>query len=65
MKKRLFHAALCAMSLALPAFADEAADRKVAADLNRKGTIYDLFGRKVTKATKGLYIKDGKKFFIK
>jgi hypothetical protein len=37
----------------------------VKADLNRKGTIYDLFGRKVTKATKGLYIKDGKKFFIK
>lgn len=37
----------------------------VKADLNRKGTIYDLFGRKVTKARKGLYIKDGKKFFIK
>ena len=41
MKKRLFHAALCAMSLALPAFADEAADQKVAADLNRKG--FELF----------------------
>ena len=37
----------------------------VKTDLNRKGTIYDLFGRKVTKARKGLYIKDGKKFFIK
>ena len=31
----------------------------------KKGIIYDLTGRKVTKATKGLYIKDGKKFFIK
>ncbi len=41
MKKHLFHAALCAMSLALPAFADEAADQKVAADLNRKG--FELF----------------------
>jgi len=41
MKKTLFHAALCAMSLALPAFADEAADQKVAADLNRKG--FELF----------------------
>ena len=42
MKKILFHAALCALSLALPsAFADEAADQKVAADLNRKG--FELF----------------------
>ena len=41
MKKQLFHAALCAASLALPAFADEAADQKVAADLNRKG--FELF----------------------
>ena len=41
MKKAMFHAALCAMSLALPAFADEAADQKVAADLNRKG--FELF----------------------
>ncbi len=41
MKKHLFHAALCAASLALPAFADEAADQKVAADLNRKG--FELF----------------------
>jgi hypothetical protein len=31
----------------------------------KKGIIYDLTGRKVTKATKGLYIKDGKIFFIK
>ena len=37
MKKTLFHAALCAMSVALPAFADEAADQKVAAELNRQG----------------------------
>jgi len=38
MKKTLFHAALCAMSLALPAFADEAADQKtVATELNRQG----------------------------
>ena len=42
MKKALFHAALCALSLALPAFADEAADQKAAAaDMNRKG--FDLF----------------------
>lgn len=41
MKKQLFHAALCAASLALPAFAAEAADQKVAADLNRKG--FELF----------------------
>ena len=38
MKKVLFHAALCAMSLALPVFADEAADQKaVASELNRQG----------------------------
>ena len=38
MKKTLFHAALCAMSLALPAFADDAADQKaVASELNRQG----------------------------
>lgn len=29
------------------------------------GAIYDLSGRRVAKATKGLYIKDGKKFFVK
>ena len=29
------------------------------------GAIYDLSGRKVTKAAKGLYIKDGKKFIVK
>ena len=38
MKKTLFHTALCAMSLALPAFADEAADQKAAAaEMNRQG----------------------------
>ena len=41
MKKALFHAALCAMSLALPAFADEASEKAAAADMNRKG--FDLF----------------------
>lgn len=41
MKKLLFHAAICAMSLALPAFADEAGDQKIAADMNRKG--FELF----------------------
>ena len=43
MKITLFHAALCAMSLTLPAFAlaDEASDRDVAADMNRRG--FDLF----------------------
>lgn len=29
------------------------------------GIIYDLAGRRVAKAVKGLYIKDGKKFFVK
>ena len=38
MKKTLFHAALCAMSVAIPTFADEAADQKaVASELNRQG----------------------------
>ena len=37
MKKTLFRTALCALSLALPAFADETADREAAAELNRKG----------------------------
>ena len=41
MKKTLFHAALCAMSLALPAFADEASEKAAAADMNRKG--FELF----------------------
>lgn len=34
-------------------------------DKKFSGAIYDLTGRKVNKAVKGLYIKDGKKFFIK
>ena len=29
------------------------------------GAIFDLSGRRVAKASKGLYIKDGKKFFVK
>jgi serpin B len=38
MKKTLFHSALCAMSLVLPAFADDDAGQKaVSADLNRQG----------------------------
>jgi serpin B len=38
MKKTLFYSALCAMSLALPAFADEEADQKaVSAEMNRRG----------------------------
>jgi serpin B len=38
MKKTLLHSALCAMSLALPAFADEAADLKAApSEMNRQG----------------------------
>ena len=41
MKKTLFHTALCAMSLALPAFADETADKATAVELNRKG--FELF----------------------
>ena len=43
MKKLLFHTALCAMGIALPALvlADEAADRETAAGLNRKG--FELF----------------------
>ena len=31
----------------------------------KTGAIFDLSGRRVAKATKGLYIKDGKKFFVK
>lgn len=31
----------------------------------KTGAIYDLSGRRVVKAAKGLYIKDGKKFFVK
>ena len=31
----------------------------------KSGAIYDLSGRRVVKAAKGLYIKDGKKFFVK
>ena len=43
MKKLLFHTALCAMGIALPALvlADEAADRETAAGMNRKG--FELF----------------------
>jgi len=37
MKKTLLYTALCAASLAFPAFADEAADQKAAADMNREG----------------------------
>ena len=38
MKKTLFHTALCAVSLALPVFADESADQKAtAAEMNRQG----------------------------
>ena len=29
------------------------------------GTVYDLMGRKVSKPGKGLYIQDGRKFFVK
>lgn len=31
----------------------------------KTGAIFDLSGRRVAKASKGLYIKDGKKFFVK
>ena len=31
----------------------------------KSGAIFDLSGRRVIKAAKGLYIKDGKKFFVK
>ena len=42
MKKALFHAALCAVSLAMPAFADETDDQKAAAAaMTRKG--FELF----------------------
>lgn len=37
----------------------------IAAARPAAGAIYDLTGRKVAKAAKGLYIKDGKKFFAK
>ena len=29
------------------------------------GVIYDLMGRKINKPTKGIYILNGKKFFVK
>lgn len=42
MKTSLFYTTLCAVGLALPVFADEAADQKAAAaEMNRKG--FDLF----------------------
>ena len=37
MKKTLFFTALCAAAFALPAFADEASEQKVAAEMNREG----------------------------
>ena len=48
MKKTLFGSAVLALGLAVSAFADEAADKKAAADMNREG--FKLFAT-VCKAT--------------
>lgn len=37
----------------------------IAAPANAKAPIFDLSGRRVVKATKGLYIQNGKKFIVK
>lgn len=37
----------------------------IAAPANAKAPIFDLSGRRVAKATKGLYIQNGKKFIVK
>lgn len=37
----------------------------IAAPANSKAPIFDLSGRRVVKATKGLYIQNGKKFIVK
>ena len=37
----------------------------IAASANAKAPIFDLSGRRVVKATKGLYIQNGKKFIVK
>lgn len=37
----------------------------IAASANAKAPIFDLSGRRVAKATKGLYIQNGKKFIVK
>ncbi len=46
-------------------FDDEATGIESAELTSEEGAIFDLQGRKVTKATRGLYIVNGKKVFIK
>ena len=53
MKKTLLYTALCAASMAFPAFADEAAEQKTAADLNREGfKLFDTVCKADTKENK-------------
>ena len=44
---------------------DEDAIEYVKAEKLTNNTLYDLSGRKVTRPTKGIYVKDGKKFMVK
>lgn len=44
---------------------DDSAVKGIDADPVKNNRIYDLAGREVTQPTKGLYIQDGKKFFVK
>ena len=37
----------------------------VEASVNDKGTIYDLNGRRIEQPTKGVYIKNGKKYVVR
>ena len=45
--------------------ADYAGIKDIQAVKNNNGVIYDLMGRKVSKPAKGLYIVNGKKYFMK
>lgn len=44
---------------------DETAIRSIDKTKNHEGTIYNLAGQRVTNPTKGIYIKNGKKFIVK
>jgi hypothetical protein len=44
---------------------DDSAVKGIDADPVKNSRIYDLAGREVKQPTKGLYIQDGKKFFVK
>ena len=44
---------------------EDAIESIPSANLNAKGTIYNIAGQRVNKVQKGLYIVDGKKIFVK